>query len=77
MLGLGLILVLTASVAAGEPEEAVRGMPPRYHDKLASQLSLAGDNQAELLAAIHEVPPEHREALCFLLVHMPPRDLDS
>ena len=76
-LGLGLILVLTTSVTAGELEEAVRGMPPRHHDKLASQLALAGDNQAELLAAIREVPPEHREALCFLLVHMPPRDLKS
>ena len=44
---------------------------------LQNQLSLAGDNKAELLKAIESAPDEQREAVEFLVRNMPRNDLRS
>ena len=42
-----------------------------------AQIGRAGDNAAELRAALERVPAEQRDGLRFLIEHMPQRDLDS
>ena len=44
---------------------------------LAQQLEKAKDNKSELVSALRAVPKEHAEALKFLVVNMPLRDLRS
>ncbi|MGI9515829.1 MAG: transglutaminase-like domain-containing protein [Pirellulaceae bacterium] len=44
---------------------------------ISSRLDQAGDNRAELESALQQVTPEHRQALEFLIEHMPEGDLRS
>ena len=44
---------------------------------LKMRIRQAGDNQNELQKAINTVPPEHRQALEFLLINMPEYDLKN
>ena len=48
-----------------------------YSSRIESNLAKAGDNAAELKLALSKVPPEHSEALRFLIANMPQRDLKS
>jgi hypothetical protein len=71
-----------ADVPATAPLEAdfdliptVNMVPMQYRHRLVQQLSLAEDNQQTWLAAINHAKPEHREAVAFLLVNMPEKDL--
>jgi len=57
--------------------DTVTLVPSKYRHKLVQQLSLAEESQAELLKAIEEADPKHREALAFLIVNMPESDLKS
>ncbi len=53
----------------------VQMVPTEYRHRLVQQLSVAEDNQQSLLKAIVAAPPEHREALAYLLINMPDADL--
>ncbi len=46
-------------------------------DELAAQLERAGDNKTQIEMALRECPPEQQEAIQFLILHMPPPDLQS
>jgi hypothetical protein len=50
-------------------------VPTQYRHRLVQQLSVAEDNQQSVLAAINAAPAGHREAMAYLLVNMPERDL--
>ncbi len=57
--------------------ENVSLLPVAYRPQAIQALAIADRNAGELLKAIAAVPAEHREALAFLLVHMPSDDLQS
>lgn len=57
--------------------EVISLVPPEYRHTLVQQLSLAAEKQDQWLGAIQKAQPEHREAIAFLLVNMPERDLHS
>src|SRR4051812_36939599 len=57
--------------------EAIGLVPDEYRHKLVQQLSLAEDNRQQWLDAVVRTRPEHREAVAFLLVNMPDRDLPT
>jgi len=66
--------------AGDEPvtlNDAVSMVPSEYRHQLVQRLSAADDNQQQWLDTIAKAKPEHREALAFLLVNMPTRDLTS
>jgi hypothetical protein len=50
-------------------------LPESYQEDVRAALRRAGENQAELLAAIKAVEKDHREELAFLIANMPDRDL--
>ncbi|MHC4983151.1 MAG: transglutaminase-like domain-containing protein [Planctomycetota bacterium] len=64
-----------AAAAEDEAAEALRLMPADHRDAIAGQLSLAGENRKELLAAMAGCNAEQREGLAFLLANMPRGDL--
>ncbi|HEX8914319.1 MAG TPA: transglutaminase domain-containing protein [Humisphaera sp.] len=75
-----LLLCLAAAVPAAaaraaDLNEAVALVPTQYRHKLVQRLSLAEDKRDAWLDAIVKAKPEHREAVAFLLVNMPERDL--
>ncbi len=73
-------LGLAGPAAAAEPPDlnaTVSLVPSEYRHRLVQQLSLAEDNRDRLLTMIAEAPADEREALAFLLVNMPERDLAS
>src|SRR5258708_5816602 len=55
--------------------DAISLVPTGYRHQLVQRLSDAEENQQQWLDAIARAKPEHREALAFLLVNMPDRDL--
>lgn len=57
--------------------EAVNLLPEKYRPDAVKALSVAEKNQGEMLKAIKQTPAEHREAIAFLIAHMPPDDLTS
>lgn len=57
--------------------DAISLVPEEYRHKLVQQLSLAEDNRQQWLDAIVRAKPEQREAVAFLLVNMPDRDLPT
>ena len=64
--------------AADEPvslNDAITLVPTDYRHQLIQRLSIAEDNQQQWLDTIATAKPEYREALAFLLVNMPDRDL--
>ncbi len=72
-----VIFLAAPPVRADGLAETIALAPPQYRQQLEKQLPLAGKNQAQLLAAIREAPPERREALAVLLAYMPERDLTT
>ena len=44
---------------------------------VSAALAKAGDNRAEIQAALDRVPKDQAEGMRFLVIHMPPRDLRS
>lgn len=72
--------MVAPAAAASEPPDlntTVMLVPSEYRHRLVQQLSLAEDNRDELLKAVVQAPEGEREALAFLLVNMPERDLTS
>jgi zinc protease len=68
----------TPDASAGAAvKEAVARLPAEYQAAVAQALDRAWPNEAQLIAAIRAVKPEHREGLAFLLANMPDRDLRS
>lgn len=57
--------------------DAISMVPADYRHQLVQRLSSAEDNQQQWLDTIARARPEHREAVAFLLVNMPTRDLTS
>lgn len=57
--------------------DAVNLLPEKYRPDLVASLGAAEKNQPEMIKAIQRVPAEHREAIAFLLAHMPARDLTT
>lgn len=51
--------------------------PTWWNSDVSSQLDKAGANQGELIQALNAVSYEHREALEFLIQHMPESDLQK
>ncbi len=72
-----VIFLAAPPVRADGLAETIALAPPQYRQQLEKQLPLAGKNQAQLLAAIREAPPERREAMAVLLAYMPERDLTT
>ncbi|MCH2161505.1 MAG: transglutaminase-like domain-containing protein, partial [Phycisphaerales bacterium] len=66
-------------LAPGEPLVDVEVVLGRYpegtREALRRQLSRAGANAGELLAALRDVRPGHRESMAYLVAGMPSRDL--
>jgi hypothetical protein len=50
---------------------------PEYQKKIEASLHMAGENRAELMRALKDVPAEQRKALQFLIGHMPEADAKS
>jgi len=73
------IIVAGASLArAADPvalNDAVSLVPVEYRHQLVQRLSAAEENQQQWLDAIVKVKAEQREAVAFLLVNMPDKDL--
>jgi hypothetical protein len=55
--------------------DAVGMVPVEYRHQLVQRLSAAEENQQQWLEAIARAKPEQREAVAFLLVNMPDKDL--
>jgi len=73
-------LIVAPARAADEPvslNDAISMVPADYRHQLVQRLSAAEDNQQQWLDTIAKAKPEHREAVAFLLVNMPTRDLTS
>ena len=47
---------------------------PEFSDEVKASLVQAGENRAELVKALEEVPVEHRRAMQFLIAYMPASD---
>src|SRR5579864_6876843 len=60
-----------------DSNQAIVMAPEEYCHQLVQQLSLAEDNRQQWLDTLAKCPPDHRQALAFLLVNMPERDLKS
>ena len=72
------ILSGISTALAADPvglNEAVSLVPVEYRHQLVQRLSAAEENQQQWLDAIVKARPEQREAVAFLLVNMPDRDL--
>ena len=69
------ILIATILLISCNGNPLYRGIPRNYHAKLDVALSIAGDNSEQLIKALEGVPRQQREAMAFLIAHMPERDL--
>ncbi len=56
-------------------QNTVERLPQTYRTEAENAIKLGGDNQKELITAIAQCPEDQLEALGFLLVNMPERDL--
>jgi transglutaminase-like putative cysteine protease len=75
-----IVCLICGAIARAEPAEliaTVKLVPVEYRHRLVEQLSLAEENKQQWLDTIAATPPEHREAIAFLLVNMPERDLKT
>ncbi len=73
-------LALTLGMIVSTSSAQKQDMNEKSIDKaslLKMRIQQAGDNQNELQKAIKTVPPEHRQALEFLLINMPEYDLKN
>lgn len=67
----GLFMLLSGCV------NKFQGIPEKYHAGLETALVAASENRAELETALNMVPDSQKEAMAFLIVNMPQRDLKS
>jgi hypothetical protein len=73
-----IVFLNVSLVRAGEPvglNDAVSLVPVEYRHQLVQRLSAADENQQQWLDAIVKAKAEQREAMAFLLVNMPDKDL--
>ena len=74
----GVFVVGASWARAGDPVglyDAVSLVPVEYRHQLVQRLSAAEENQQQWLDAIVKAKAEQREAMAFLLVNMPDKDL--
>ncbi len=71
LLVIGLIFIVSACA------QKYPGVPEKYHDDLDAALQSAEGNKGELETALAEVADSQKEAMAFLIVNMPQRDLES
>jgi hypothetical protein len=74
MMAVGVTLARAGDAPVGL-NDAVGMVPVEYRHQLVQRLSAAEDNRQQWLDAIARAEPEKREALAFLLVNMPDKDL--
>ncbi len=72
-----LIVGRVALAEDGPGRAALDLLPPEARSVVAEQLAKAGDNAQSLGDAIAQAPPEHREAVAFLVANMPESDLKT
>jgi len=60
---------------APDVDDLVNSFPRQYRRSLGRSLTSAGTNKRQILAALKNAPPEHREAVAFVVANMPGRDL--
>ena len=73
-----LAALLPAAARADSPPGPVADLlPAGYRSAVAAQLAKAGENAGNLADAIREAPADQREAVGFLVAHMPGRDLGA
>ena len=60
-----------------EQNAMYKNIPREYHSKLDSALKVAGENSEQLKKAINDVPKEQKEAMAFLICHLPEKDLTT
>jgi hypothetical protein len=81
LIALILLLTLAPSLRAGESapdlNQTVSLVPTGYRHELVQRLSVAEGKRDAWLNAIVKAPEAQREAIAFLLVNMPERDLKS
>jgi hypothetical protein len=79
--GRSLLALAALLLAAGCSRTVYDGIdiapyvPEAYRSRVIAALGAAGDNGSEVLGAITEAPEGDREALAFLVAHLPPVDL--
>ena len=75
------VFVSISRAQAAEPvpsdADAVNLVPSEYRHVFIQRMSIAEGKRSEWLSAITRAQPAHREALAFLIVNMPERDLKS
>ena len=59
----------------GEIERTLSVYPVEQRERLRAQLDRSGANAGELLVALRDVDPVHRESMAYLVAGMPSRDL--
>ncbi|WP_435008879.1 transglutaminase-like domain-containing protein [Tundrisphaera lichenicola] len=70
-----LVLLIMIPRSTRADSSVVDVLPAEYRSVVAAQLEKAGENAGNLSDAIREAPPEHREAVGFLVANMPELDL--
>jgi len=53
------------------------GIPPKYHTLLDSAYVKAGNNAEQIFSAFENSPRKQKEAIAFLIVYMPEKDLQT
>ena len=70
-----MLLGLACARTTYEGVDVSEYVPEEHIGKVMTALELAGDNGDQILAAITGAPGDDREALAFLVAHLPPVDL--
>lgn len=70
-------LIASLPIAARADSPVGDLLPAEYRATVAARLEKAGPNAGALAGAIREAPPEHREAVGFLIANMPEGDLQA
>lgn len=65
------------SLGSNDMDETIRLLPEAYQADVRNALGRAGENKAELVAAIAEAGEDGIEDIAFLIANMPDRDLDA
>jgi len=66
-----------AESATNRRERVLQAVPKAYRETIRGVLAAAGSRRATIATALDEVRGDEREAMAFLLAHMPPRDLGT
>ncbi|MGE3822401.1 MAG: transglutaminase-like domain-containing protein, partial [Isosphaeraceae bacterium] len=71
------LLLLTLATSAARGADLPQEIPDADREALAKRLDVAGDRANVWIEAIQEAPPNQREAVAFLVAHMPEPDLKT